>query len=163
MAQVSILGVSFGQGDTDTPFPPIVFPPGYTRWSPVRATLYHASASLSGSTAGIFTGANGSGSTIAYNQNAAVSSSIEHTVGNAQLLGLLNASEVFNQPTLFFRVGNPTAAPQIASSPGRVGPAVKVIFGCGFQPWLSVLGNPPSLREARSKRTPTHLRRHHDA
>jgi hypothetical protein len=58
----------------------------------MRAVLYHPSGPLSGSSAGIFTGPAGSGSIVATMQTISVSTSAEHTIGNGQLLGLLNSA-----------------------------------------------------------------------
>ena len=96
--------VNFNSANTDTPIA-ITLPTGFTRYNVRAIALSGASASISTATFALFTGAGGTGGTIAGSTAITVTSSAENTANNSQItqgFGTINT----NVSTLFFRVLN---------------------------------------------------------
>jgi len=98
--------VNFNSANTDTPIA-ITLPAGVVNYKVNGVTIANASASLTGSTAGLFTAPNGTGIPIMSAGSAiSVSSALANTNGNVQFLGINNPNtQAYNLPILYFRVG----------------------------------------------------------
>lgn len=100
-----VTGVNFNAGNTDTPIT-ITLPTGVSRYAMNNIRISNASASISTATVGIFTGAGGTGQTIAANQAITVTATAADTNNNIMNLTLTNAgSMAYTDATLQIRVG----------------------------------------------------------
>lgn len=102
--------VNFNAGNTDTSFA-VTLPTGCTRYIMSAVRVSGASASLSTSTAGVFTAAAGGGVALATTQSMTVTTAADATNNNAGALVVNNGSTtsytLASQPTIFFRVVTP--------------------------------------------------------
>lgn len=97
--------VNFNSANTDNSLV-ITLPAGITRWRSSLINIGNASASISTATAGMFTGAGGTGQTLAANQALTVNQITTNTNNNNQALALTNgATESYTATTIFFRIG----------------------------------------------------------
>src|SRR5260221_6291932 len=97
--------VNFNATNTDNAVT-ITLPGNIERYSINSIRLNNASASISTATVGVFTGAGGTGQTIAANQAITVTSAATDTNNNTQSLTLTNGNtEAYNDATLYVRVG----------------------------------------------------------
>lgn len=99
-------GVNFNSANTDTSIS-IILPTGVTRYIFNALRVYNASGTLTTATAGLFSGAGGTGTTVYANQALTVSTSADNTANNTQLLTVTVTTTTTNNnfSTLFFRVG----------------------------------------------------------
>jgi hypothetical protein len=107
-------GVNFNSANTDTQIP-IVLPPGISRYRVQFTAINNASASISTATAGIFTGAGGTGQAIAANQAITLTAPATDTLNNTMQLAVTNQTTMaYNDATLFVRVGTAQGSPATA-------------------------------------------------
>lgn len=111
----TLLGVNLNTTNTDTAFN-FVLPAGFTRWAAFRVFVNNASTSLTNSTIGLFTGAGGTGQTIAANQAlSAITQTAANVNANILLLTSTNAnSEAYSVNSLFLRTGTAQGSPATA-------------------------------------------------
>lgn len=103
----ALTGINFNSATTDNPIA-ITLPPGMARWRIQYVHITNASASISTATLGVFTGAGGTGQTIAADQAITVTQSAANTNANMQNLALTNgATEAYSVTQIFIRVGTP--------------------------------------------------------
>lgn len=99
--------INFNTSNTDNIFA-FTLPAGVTRWRNNATFIYHASASLSSATVGLFTGPGGTGQTLAANQAITLTQTAENTNLNLMQLALTNpGTESYNVSTVYFRIGTP--------------------------------------------------------
>lgn len=102
-----VTGVNFNSANIDTAIA-ITLPPGTTRYAVANVRISNASASLTTSTAGVFTGAGGTGVAICTTGAVTVSASATDTNNNMQAMTVNNvSSEAYNDATIYFRVVTP--------------------------------------------------------
>ncbi len=105
LLRFAITGVNFNSANTDNSVT-ISLPAGITRWRVNAPFITNASASISTATAGIFTGAGGTGQTIAANQAITVTATAADTNNNMMVMAATNGSTMaYNDTTIFFRIG----------------------------------------------------------
>lgn len=99
----SITGVNFNSAGSDNTvlFP---LPTGYTRYTIGSVEISHASASLTTSTWGVFSGAGGTGVAVQGLAANTISTAAANTANNALLI-FPSGTVSFNLASLFFRVG----------------------------------------------------------
>ena len=110
--------VNFNSANTDTAFA-ITLPTGYTRFIVQAVRISGASASLSSSTFGVFSGAGGTGTAIVASGTACtITSSSDNTANNAQnatiAAGPSQSMTVAGFPSIYFR--NQTAQGSAATA-----------------------------------------------
>lgn len=99
------VGVNFNSANTDTDVT-FSLPSGIIRWRMRNIYLSNASASISTATIGVFTGAGGTGQTIAANQAITVTATAVDTNNNFMSLAITNgATMAYNDTTIRARVG----------------------------------------------------------
>jgi hypothetical protein len=102
-----VTGVNANSANTDTPIT-ITLPTGYTKYRMQGVFSYNPSTSLTTATAGVFTGAGGTGTTVV--TSAALSSLTTNTAGSSGSLfahPVVNVNAAFfNSATLFYRIGS---------------------------------------------------------
>lgn len=104
---VTVTGVNFNSANTDTAIT-IALPTGYTRWRLNGCNITGASGSLTTATAGIFTGAGGTGVTLSADTALTVSTASENTNNNCQGMNIINGGTTsLTVTTIYFRVGTP--------------------------------------------------------
>lgn len=105
----SLKGVNFNATNTDNAIT-LVLPPGITRWSIEEVLIGNASQTLTTATFGLFTGAGGTGSTLATGTAITVAGS---TAGSANSVQQSTAGSTVwaTGTTLFFRVQTAQGAP----------------------------------------------------
>jgi hypothetical protein len=105
---IAVKGINFNSANTDTSVA-ITLPTGITRWKLGTfnaIAITNASASISTATIGVFTGAGGTGQTIAANQVITVTATAADTNNNTMQLSITNAAtEAYNDTTVFVRIG----------------------------------------------------------
>jgi len=102
--------VNFNATNTDTSIP-ITLSTGLKNYLVQSVRIVNANHTLVTATAGVFSAAGGTGTTIAADQAITVTSGTANTALNTQGLTLSPASTIaFNFPTLFFRVGTAEGA-----------------------------------------------------
>lgn len=107
----TLKSVNFNSAATDNALT-ITLPPGITRWRVNNVAITNASQTLSTATIGVFTGAAGTGQTIAANQAITVTATAAQTNNNMQNLTLTNAtSEAYDVTTIQIRIGTAQGAP----------------------------------------------------
>lgn len=103
----AITGINANSANTDTSFT-ITLPTGYTKYQVQQIFSYNPSISLTTATAGVFTGAGGTGTTVV--TSAALAALTTNTAGaNGSMLAhtVVNVnSAFFNSGTLFYRIGS---------------------------------------------------------
>ena len=113
----TITGVNFNSTNTDYAFT-ITLPTGFSNYVIQYIRISNASASLSTSTFGVFTGSGGSGTQIvATGTVCTITSASANTVNNTQNCGIINvgATQSINYGTLYFRVQTPQGSPATAT------------------------------------------------
>jgi hypothetical protein len=103
---VGVTGINANSANTDTPIT-VTLPNGYTKYRINGVFSYNPSTSLTNATAGVFTAAGGTGTTVV--TNVALSSLTNNTAGTSGSFfahGVVNVNATFfNSPTLYYRIG----------------------------------------------------------
>ncbi len=117
MLEVTATAVNFNSANTDTAIT-VSLPTGYTRFMVFRATISHASQTLTTATWGLFSTTGGGGLAIVANIACTVSTASDATAANVQANGGATASMVAaslaTPNTIYFRVGTAQGAPATA-------------------------------------------------
>lgn len=97
--------INFNSANTDNTLT-FSLPAGVTRWRVSNMFICKASASISTATVGVFTGAGGTGQTIAANQAITITQSAANINNNGMVLVTTNgATEHYDVTTIFLRIG----------------------------------------------------------
>lgn len=119
LTMASTASVNFNSANTDSGIV-VPLPPGYTRVALFRAYISNASASLVGSTVGIYTTTGAGGTALITPATAVtVSTSADNTAGNTQSINLATAASQVSASlptpgTIYFRTATATASPATA-------------------------------------------------
>lgn len=119
LTMASTASVNFNSANTDSGIV-VPLPPGYTRVALFRAYISNASASLVGSTVGIYTTTGAGGTALITPATAVtVSTSADNTAGNTQSINLATAASQVSASlptpgTIYFRIGTATVSPATA-------------------------------------------------
>lgn len=102
----TLKNVNLNLANTDNTFS-LTLPAGFTRWHVFRCIVTNASTSLTTVTAGLFTGAGGTGQTLVANQAlSSITQSATNVNGNMFLMSVTNQnSEAYSVSTVYFRIG----------------------------------------------------------
>lgn len=106
--QAKITGVDFNSANTDNSIS-LPLPTGFTRAYIVTVTISNASGTLTTATAGVFSGAGGTGTTLVANSAITVSTASANTANNMQQF-FPSTSTAFSFSSVFFRVGTAQGA-----------------------------------------------------
>lgn len=108
--------VNFNSANTDTAFT-ITLPTGFTRYLVSSVRIAGASGTLTTATAGLFTGAGGTGTAIVTGGSAiTINTASENTNNNAQNFAVTTGNTFsINAATLYFRVANPQGSAATAN------------------------------------------------
>lgn len=103
---VGITGINANSANTDNAIT-ITLPTGYTKYRINNVMSYNPSTSLTNATAGVFTGAGGTGTTVVSNVAlSALTTNAAGTSGSLLAHAVVNVnSAFFNSSTLFYRIG----------------------------------------------------------
>lgn len=112
--RLAFSGINFNSANTDNLLS-FTLPAGINRWRANQIFISNASASISTATAGVFTGAGGTGITIAANQAITITQSAANVNNNLMGLTLTNSTtEAYTSTSLFFRIGTAQGSPATA-------------------------------------------------
>lgn len=106
----TLRGLNFNSATTDNPLT-LNFPTGAKNYVVDFVYITNASHTLVTATVGVFSGAGGTGTTIAADQAITVTNGTANTALNTQALTLSPAATIaFNYNTLYVRIGTPESA-----------------------------------------------------